>query len=136
MEIDIDNIVRECVFLTSRSGGAGGQHVNKVETKVTLKYNIADSTYLNDQQKTILLDRLSNRINKAGQLVLHEESDRSQLNNREKIIKKLIKLLTKSLEPEKKRKVTKVPKEVIESRIKNKKHKSDIKDNRKKPDIF
>lgn len=135
MEIDIERIVKECVFLTSKSGGAGGQHVNKVETKVALKFNVGESTVFNDKQKSILQDRLANRINKSGQLVLHEESDRSQIGNREKLIKKLRKLLHKSLEQTKKRKLTMVPKEAVESRIKSKKHKSEIKDARKKPDI-
>ena len=79
----------ELKFVTARSGGAGGQHVNKVETKVTAIWLPGQSLLLSDEQKQIVKDKLVNRLNKRGELLLSSEVHRSQSANRAEVIKKI-----------------------------------------------
>ena len=83
MESDID-LSSECIFAASRSSGPGGQNINKVNTKVELRFNITDSKILNDSEKELLLEKLASRINQEGLLILSSQSERSQLKNKEK----------------------------------------------------
>jgi ribosome-associated protein len=103
----IENCEEELIFKTSRSGGAGGQHVNKVETRVTLRWNIQDSKGLSSDQKSRLLDKLSNYINKEGVFIISDESSRSQLSNKQNTILKWSRLINKAFYEAKKRKRSK-----------------------------
>ena len=129
---DFIKLIEELKYTTSRSGGAGGQHVNKVETKVTVKFDVKKSSTLTEDQKEILLEKLKNKINQKGKLVLHHQTDRSQLTNKEKVTNKLLELLKKSLKQPKKRKKTKPSKAKMQERKKNRKVRSDVKATRKK----
>lgn len=97
----------EFVFKTSRSSGPGGQNVNKVSTKVELRFSIIESQILTDEEKEILYLKLGTKINGEGELSIVTQSERSQLQNKEKAIEKFYTLLQKSLTPQKIRKPTK-----------------------------
>jgi ribosome-associated protein len=119
--ISTEQINPELKFTTSRSGGPGGQNVNKVETKVTLRWDVADSTVLTAEQKEIILKKLASRINAEGELMLSAQEKRSQLENKAEVIEKLQKLLTKAFEKKKARRATKPTKGSVQKRIEQKK---------------
>lgn len=124
-------ILKSVTFKTSRSGGKGGQNVNKVSSKVELIFDLSANGYLSDEEKALLKSRLENRMDGEGLLHIVSQEDRSQLLNKEKAIAKLIELLKRSLLVQKIRKPTKIPKGIIENRLKNKAYTSEKKKNRK-----
>lgn len=128
----ISLVKKELQFQTSRSGGKGGQNVNKVETKVELLFNVSGSLALSPMQKDQILNKLSNRINEEGYLKLSESSSRSQFQNKELVIEKLIALLNKALHVQKKRKATKPSKASKLKKLEGKKKRSEVKQLRKK----
>ena len=101
------DIANEIKFQTSRSGGKGGQNVNKVETSVEGYFQIGESRILNDDQKALVLEKLSNRINNEGFLQVRSQIHRTQLANKEEVIEKMNDLITNSLKKQKKRIATK-----------------------------
>jgi len=126
-----EEILRSALFKTSRSGGKGGQNVNKVSSKVELVFDIETFAYFTDEEKALLKEKLQNRLDTEGLLHIVSQQDRSQLLNKEKTIVKLIDLLKKALIVQKKRKPTKIPKGVIKNRLKNKAATAEKKKNRK-----
>lgn len=126
------NISQELEFRTARSGGAGGQHVNKVETMVTGIWHVETSLLLTDEQKKIIQQKLSGRLNKEGQLLVSSQVHRSQLANKEEVIKKMNELVSRALTPKKLRIATRPTKGSVEQRIEQKKKLSRIKSDRKK----
>lgn len=120
-------ILNELNFRTSRSSGPGGQSVNKVNTKVVLLFNMNDSLVLSQSQIETLTLKLKNRINADGILSLSSDETRSQLKNKELVIKRFMMLLNEALIPIKKRKPTRRSKASVEKRLRNKKYQSDKK---------
>lgn len=130
-----EELIKEVVFKTSRSGGKGGQNVNKVSSKVELIFNIANASFFTADEKTLLLEKLAVKLDTEGNLHIVAQEDRSQLVNKQSAIVKLSNLLTKSLLVQKQRKATKVPKSVIAKRLNNKLITATKKESRKKPDL-
>ena len=123
----------ELAFETSRSSGAGGQHVNKVETRVTLRWQVLHSQLLSEEEKEHLQKKWKSKLTQEGELLLHESGSRSQYRNKEKVIEKLKKELKKAFTPVKKRKPTQPPKSAIRKRLKSKKKHGEKKAMRKPP---
>lgn len=136
MILDREELLKELTFKTSRSGGKGGQNVNKVSSKVEAIFNIANSSLFSDEQKLLLNERLANKLDSEGNIHVVSQVDRSQLANKEIAIVKLMELLIKSLKVQKKRKPTKIPKAIIEKRLNNKAANSAKKEQRKKPPLL
>ncbi|MGB1209955.1 MAG: alternative ribosome rescue aminoacyl-tRNA hydrolase ArfB [Lacinutrix venerupis] len=128
-------IIKEFNFKGVRSSGAGGQHVNKVSSKIELSFNIKDSLVLTNIQKQSIQYKLSNRITKEGLLILQCGESRSQHRNKNIATIRAIELLKLALYKEKKRIPTKIPKAVIIKRLKNKRANKERKANRQKPNL-
>ncbi len=133
--MDWNSILKELSFRTSRSSGAGGQHVNKTETKVEILFDVMASVGLSDEEKLLVNAKLANRINEDGILAINSQKSRSQLDNKDNAIEKLNHLLVKALTPVAKRIRTKPDKGAIEERLAEKKIQAEKKIARKKPDL-
>ncbi len=131
MDEQISKLVDELQFKTSRSGGKGGQNVNKVSSKVMLIWSIDRSSHLSMDQKELLKQRLANRMNNDGELLLDASNDRSQLRNKEIVIQRFLTLVGEALKLEKPRIPTKIPKSKILARLDRKKIQSSKKANRR-----
>ncbi len=132
--MDSDRIKKEVKYRTARSGGAGGQHVNKVETKVELLFDIAGSTALEEKEKALLREKLSKKINKRGEISVVSQEKRTQILNRGVALRKFLKLIDKALKPEKKRRYKPI-KANPKARLERKRRLSEKKAARRKPEI-
>ena len=133
--MDSDKLINELVFKAVRSSGPGGQNVNKVASKVVLSFDLMRSIAFSEDEKTLLRTQLSSKLTNEEQLLLTCDEDRSQIKNKEIIIKRFLALITKALVVPKTRKPTKIPRSVIEKRLKAKANNAWIKQNRKKPSL-
>jgi ribosome-associated protein len=133
--LDKEKIISELTFKAVRSSGAGGQNVNKVSSKVVLNFDLLNSQVLTDEEKTRIQNKISTRLTSENILILNCDEDRSQLKNKELVVKRFLDLLKKALVIPKERKPTKIPKSVIEKRLNDKKNTSEIKSSRKNPEI-
>lgn len=129
---DFEKLLDEVTFNFSRSGGKGGQNVNKVETKVEIVFDVAASAALSDEVKEILKDKLSVRLDKEGKLHIVSQTERTQSGNRKKAIEKFRLVLKYALKKEKKRKKTKKSKAVKQKILEEKRKHSEKKKERKK----
>jgi ribosome-associated protein len=127
MKPDIDLLYTELSFKTSRSGGSGGQNVNKVSTKVLLEFDVMNSKVLDEIQREIIQEKLANKINSEGILQVVSQTERTQLKNKKIALEKFNLLITNCFLVRKERKATKVPKAVKEKRLNDKRIKSELK---------
>lgn len=128
-------LIPELQFKAVRSGGPGGQNVNKVSSKVILSFDVAASKALSDEEKTLIETKLAPRLTSDNILMLACNDDRSQLRNKQIVTQRFLEIIANALIVPKKRKKTKVPKAVIEKRIAHKKTISTLKQSRKKPNL-
>ncbi len=129
-----EEIIRELKFKSVRSSGAGGQHVNKVATKVVLQFDLDDSKALSEEEKVLVKAKLRNRLNKELQLLLHSDTTRSQSRNKALVTQQFIKLITEALKKKKTRKKTSRTRSSIEKRLADKRKASEKKQNRQRPE--
>lgn len=125
----------ECTFVASRSSGPGGQNVNKVNTRIDLRFNVADSTLLSADEKARILEKLKKKISEEGVLAVTCQEHRSQLKNKNTAIEKLYEILEQALREPRKRKATRLPESLRRKRLADKKLRSEMKKLRKPPPL-
>ena len=130
--VDADALSKEVNYLTARSKGSGGQHVNKVETKVTLVFSLVESNLLDSNQKQLLRENIGNKINTKGNIQVTAQKYSSQIKNKVLCFQKFIALMNEGLKVKKKRKKHRLSNTQKEKRLKEKKRRANIKEFRKR----
>jgi len=133
--MDKAKIIQELQFKAVRSSGAGGQHVNKVSTKIELSFELNASNALSEKEKERLLIKLSHRLTKENMFLLQCDESRSQHKNKELAVKRFLNVIENALKVSKKRKATKPSKASVERRLQSKKKAAQKKANRTKPNL-
>ena len=135
LPLNIEDLKNELQFSAMRSSGAGGQNVNKVSSKVELRFDVEASLALSEGQKQSLFEKLQNKISNEGVLILQCDESRSQHKNKQLVIERFLSMIQQAFKKPKKRKPTKIPASVKRKRLDNKRKQSDKKANRKPPEI-
>lgn len=133
--MDVENIIKELNFKAIRSGGAGGQHVNKVSSKVVLFFDVSKSENLKEEEKELITKNLHSKLTKENILILNCDESRSQHKNKEIVIERFIDLISNGLKIQKIRKKTKPSRSSIQKRLETKKKLGLKKVYRKRPDL-
>lgn len=133
--MDRERIQSELDFKAVRSSGAGGQNVNKVSSKVVLSFNLPLSQSLSEDEKALAEINLASKLTNDKVLILQCDEERSQLRNKDIVIKRFLQIMEGALRVPKERKPTKVPRAVIRKRIEGKRRQADKKQSRKRPDV-
>ena len=133
--METDKLLAELKYKAVRSSGAGGQNVNKVSSKVVLTFDFSSTQAFAEEELARLQAKLANKLSSENLLILNCDEDRSQRKNKEIVTKRFLELIKKALVIPKKRKPTRIPRSVIEKRIKAKKATGEIKQSRRKPDL-
>lgn len=135
VNVFLPDLSSEFVFQTSRSSGPGGQNVNKVSSRVELRFDVPNSALLDDAQKELLLRRLASKLTSNGVLLVASQEDRSQHRNKEIVVARFYELLQQALKPVKKRRATRPTRASVERRIQLKKQQGEKKTRRGKMDF-
>lgn len=133
--INQDALISELSFKAVRSSGSGGQHVNKVSSKVELTFSVSESLVFNSEQKELLIQNLKTRLTKDNVLILQSDESRSQHKNKTLVFQRFLNLIKEGLQVPKVRVPTKTPKSAVRKRLKVKRVRSERKANRKKPGL-
>ncbi|GAA4450124.1 alternative ribosome rescue aminoacyl-tRNA hydrolase ArfB [Nibrella saemangeumensis] len=133
--IDPSRLHPELQFQFARSGGKGGQNVNKVSTKAELRFSVRDSALLTDEEKAVLFEKLAKKLTTEGELVLYHQTERSQLDNKEKVIEKFNRLIRSAFDKPRPRKPTRPSKASVAERKAGKKRRGEVKEARRKVDF-
>lgn len=135
LPLNLEDLKNELQFSAMRSSGAGGQNVNKVSSKVELRFDVEASLALSEGQKQSLFEKLQNKISNEGVLILQCDESRSQHKNKQLVIERFLSMIQQAFKKPKKRKPTKIPASVKRKRLDNKRKQSDKKANRKPPEV-